>query len=101
MDIRQNLVFATLVGAVKALFENRILAAGLPSSAAKSPIKTFSTTPPESNPAHGPSKSAPRDPQALPESPQGPPGTFPSTPAEALGAPKAAHKPSKDTLKVL
>ena len=40
-------------------------------------------------------------PQALPESRQGPPGTFPSTPAEALGAPKEALEPSKDTLKVL
>ena len=71
-----NLVFATLFGAVKALFENRILAAGLPSSAAKSPIKTFSTTPPESNPAHGPSKSAPRDPQGrAPGPPREPPGT--------------------------
>ena len=33
--------------------------------------------------------------QALPKSPQEPPGTFPSTPAEALGAPKAAHEPSE------
>ena len=33
--------------------------------------------------------------QALPESPQGPPGTFPSTPADALGAPKAAPNPPK------
>ena len=105
MDIRQNLVFATLFGAVKALSENRILAAGLPSSAAKSPSKTFSTTPPESNPAHGPSKSAPRDPQGrAPGPPREPPGTtrhLPSTPADALGAPKAALEPSKYTLEVL
>ena len=39
--------------------------------------------------------------QALPEGPQGPPGTLPSTPADALEAPKAALEPSKDTLEVL
>ena len=50
-------------------------------------------------------KMTPRDPQvapkARPESAQGPSGTLPSTPGDALGAPKAAHEPSKDTLDVL
>ena len=40
-------------------------------------------------------------PKARPESTQGPSGTLSSTPGDALGDPKAAHEPSKDTLEVL
>ena len=47
----------------------------------------------------------PRDPQkgpkARPENAQAPSGTLPSTSGDALGAPKAAHELSKDTLEVL
>ena len=95
--ISENLIQASLFEAINATFENRFPAAGLPSSAAKSPIKTFSTTPPESNPAHGPSKSAPRDPQRrAPGAPREPPGTprhLPEHPCRGPWGPQGRPRP--------